>query len=187
VDETWNVAAQVEQRVHLHGSLGRAKVRPRKYRQAQVDGGRVQGIDGVRQFQPQVFLGVELPRLIDQPLREVGVDAPVAGFVGVGQRAATKRPANSGMVEFGAQRSQTSDDVAQALAIGQLRERHATILIGTTEIADSMIAVVTLDDASKRLPRQMLHQLREHQLACIHGRRSGCKIPQLRPVRRSSR
>jgi hypothetical protein len=78
-------------------------------------------------------------------------------------------------------------DVAQPLAVGQLRAGHAAELIRATEIAHATIAAVALDDASKRLPRQMLHQLREHQLACIHERHSGCKKRQLRPVRRSSR
>ena len=42
VDKTRNVAPQVEQRVHLHRRLGGAEVRPRKDRQAQSDGRRVQ-------------------------------------------------------------------------------------------------------------------------------------------------
>ena len=46
VDETRDVSTQVKQRVHLHRRLGRPEVRPRKDRQAQVNGRRIQGIDG---------------------------------------------------------------------------------------------------------------------------------------------
>ena len=52
VDKTRNVAPQVEQRVHLHRRLGGAEVRPRKDRQAQSDGRRVQGVDGIGQVNP---------------------------------------------------------------------------------------------------------------------------------------
>src|SRR5215204_1105004 len=65
VDEARDVAAQIEQRVHLYRRLGGAKVRPWKQRQAQVDGGRVQSIDRVAQFQAQAFVGVKLARLGD--------------------------------------------------------------------------------------------------------------------------
>lgn len=41
VDEAGNVAAQVEQRMQLDRRFGRTKRSPRKYRQAQVDGGRI--------------------------------------------------------------------------------------------------------------------------------------------------
>src|SRR5208282_21428 len=41
MDEGRDVAAQVEQRVQLDRLLVRAKRRPREYRQAQIDGGRI--------------------------------------------------------------------------------------------------------------------------------------------------
>ena len=68
VDKTRNVAPQVEQRVHLHRCLGGAEVRPRKDRQAQSGGRRVQGVDGIGQVQPQFFVDVQRPRLGDEPL-----------------------------------------------------------------------------------------------------------------------
>ena len=58
VDEARNTAAQVEQRVHLHRRLGRAEVRPREDRQAQIDGRGIQRINRVRQFQAQVLAGM---------------------------------------------------------------------------------------------------------------------------------
>src|SRR5271156_4776353 len=42
VDEARDVAAQIQERVHLHRRLGRAEMRPREDRQAEVDGGRVE-------------------------------------------------------------------------------------------------------------------------------------------------
>ncbi len=45
VDEAGDVAAQVEQRMQLDRRLGRTKRCPWKYRQAQIDGGRIQCVD----------------------------------------------------------------------------------------------------------------------------------------------
>ena len=92
VDKTRNVAPQVEQRVHLHRRLGGAEVRPRKDRQAQSDGRRVQGVDGIGQVQPQFFVDVQRPRLGDEPLGQRRMDTPVAPFVGIGQRRTTQVP-----------------------------------------------------------------------------------------------
>ena len=43
-DKRGNVAVQIQQGVHLDGGLALAKLRPRKQRQAQVDGSGVQRI-----------------------------------------------------------------------------------------------------------------------------------------------
>lgn len=61
--------------------------------------------------------------------------------------------------------ARTSDDVAQAGATVELREGHAAELIGAIEIAHAMIAAVSIDDATKRFPRQMTHQPGGHQFA----------------------
>jgi hypothetical protein len=91
------------------------------------------------------------------------------------------------VVELGGLRPQARGDVAQTLSIGQLREGHATKLIGATEIADSPIAAVTLDDATEGLPRKMIHQLSEHQLADMHARSWCLRRQQIRAIQRSNR
>jgi hypothetical protein len=57
---------------------------------------------------------------------------------------------------------QTHFDIAQALAVGQLREGHDAKLLGATEAARPVIAAVTIDDAMEGLPRQEVHDLHEH-------------------------
>src|ERR1700687_5710571 len=52
-------------------------------------------IDGVGEIQPEILAGIELPGLDDQSLGELGMDAPVAPFVGIGQRRAPHRVAGS--------------------------------------------------------------------------------------------
>src|SRR5450759_4510226 len=60
---------------------------------------------------------------------------------------------------------QTHFDIAQALAVGQLREGHDAKLLGATEAARPVIAAVTIDDAMEGLPRQEVHDLHEQGLA----------------------
>ena len=48
-DKRGDVAVQVQQRVHLDGGLVLAELGPRKQRQAQVDGGGVQGVQALVQ------------------------------------------------------------------------------------------------------------------------------------------
>ena len=133
MDKTRDLTAQIQQRMHLDRALGRAKRRPREQRQTQIDGGRVQCIDGVVQFQAQGFGGVQLPCNSNQRLGELAVQAPVAALVGIGQIAAREVAAQSEVIRFGGMRFETRLDVPQALAKGDLRERHAQELVQATE------------------------------------------------------
>jgi hypothetical protein len=65
----------------------------------------------------------------DQMLRKIGEDAPVVSLIGVGQRGARDLAAEAHVVELAAHRPQTRLDIAQTLAIRELRESHRQILI----------------------------------------------------------
>ena len=82
VDEAGNVAAQVEQRMHLHRRPGRSEVRPREDRQAQVYGRGVQRVGRVLQLDAEAVAEVEFARLHDQALGKFGMDMPVSRLVG---------------------------------------------------------------------------------------------------------
>ena len=71
--------------MQFNGAFGGAEAGPGKDGQAQVDGGGIEGVDGVFEFDAEVLVEIELPGGMDEGLGEVGVDAPVAGLVGVGQ------------------------------------------------------------------------------------------------------
>ena len=78
MDESRDVAAQIEHGVELDGGLGLLERRPRKQRQAEVDGGGIERVDGVGEIDAKSVVGVQAPGDGDQGLGEVGVDAPVA-------------------------------------------------------------------------------------------------------------
>jgi hypothetical protein len=53
------------------------------------------------------------------------------------------------MVEFGRLSPQTSFDIAQAFAKGQLRKRHRQVLIQTSEMLDFVMSAVTGNTTTK--------------------------------------
>ena len=59
VQKRGNVAAQIQQRVQLDGRFGRAKWRPRKHRQAQIDGADVESVDRFYQIDAKRFSGIQ--------------------------------------------------------------------------------------------------------------------------------
>lgn len=167
-DKAWDIATQIEQGVHLDRGLGGAEMRPRKDRQAKVDGGGIQSVDAVRQVHADVVVGIELSRLRDQALSQLRVDAPVAHLVRVGQRRAPDRIAKAHVVELRGLRREARLNVAQALAIGQLGERHGAILLGAGQRAHPPVAIVARDQPSEGAPWKEIHQLSEQRLAGVH-------------------
>jgi hypothetical protein len=120
VDEARDVAAQVQQRVHLDrrpllspgAGFGRAEMRPRKDRQTKIDGRRVERIDRIGEVETQSLVDVQSPRLADQSLGQLRVNAPVARLVGIGQRRAPHRIAQAHGIEFRGLHRQAGFDVA---------------------------------------------------------------------------
>jgi len=83
-------------------------------------------------------------------LREVRVDAPVPLAVRVGQRVAGHAAADPHVVELSAMRPQADLDVAQAFAVGQLRERQAQELVQAGERLDMAVAPVSTHAPAKK-------------------------------------
>ena len=174
VDEGGNVASQVEQRMQLDRRLGGAKWRPWKQRQTQVDGRGIQGVDGVVQVDAETVVAIQLARTPDEQGGQICPDAPVASLVGIGQRRTPDRRAKAHAVQLRLIGQQTGFDVAQALAVSQLRKSHGAELLGATQTAHPGIAAITRHDARKASPWHELHELREQRLAQVH-----CSPPEI--------
>ena len=168
MEETRNVAAQIQKRMHSDTGLVRTVARPRKQRQAQLDGGGVQRVDRVGKLHAEAVVRVELAREANQVQCEILIDAPVARLVGIGQGAARDATADTQVIELGRVRTQARFDVAQALAKGELRKGHAQKLIQVRERQRRIATRVLRHTAPKRVQRQMLHQLSKHQLPRMH-------------------
>jgi hypothetical protein len=79
--------------VQLEGALNALEARPGKDRQAQVDGRGIERVNGLGKAGAEVVVGIEAARDVAERLGEVGIDPPVAAFVGIGQRAPRDRSA----------------------------------------------------------------------------------------------
>ena len=169
VDETGNVAAEIEERMKFDGGLAAAKVGPGKERQAQVDGGGVERVDGVVQSDAERLVGIQRPGLGDEDVSEVVIDAPVVDAVGVGQRAPRNGTAEAGVIALASGRVQAGDDVAEALAERELGEGKCEELIAAGEAAGPVMPAVASDAVVEVVPRQVVHQLGKHEVAGEHG------------------
>src|SRR5450432_237228 len=163
-----NGATQVEQGVHLDRRLGLRKPRPREQRQTQIDRRGIQRVNSLVEIDGQRIARVQPACDADQRLCKFAMDAPVASFVSVGQGTATDVAADAQMIELGVLRSQAGFDVAQTLAVGQLREGQTQKLIQARKPAYIEVAVIFIDAASESVPRRKLHDLREDKSAAIH-------------------
>src|SRR5574337_2072709 len=74
MNEGRNSAPQIEQRMELDRALAYAKARPGEERQTQIDGGRIERIDRMRQFQAEAVLGGALARRMDQAEGDIRID-----------------------------------------------------------------------------------------------------------------
>ena len=92
------------------------------------------------EFDAHWFGGIERSCNGNQHLREIGVDGPVVRVVGIGQGGTPDAAAKPRVIEFRAHGTETGLDVAQTLAIGQLREDHRQIPIPTGETARVRVA-----------------------------------------------
>ena len=110
-----------------------------------------------------------VPTLPDQDLGEVGVDAPVAVLVGLGQGGSGDPSPDAHVIQLGANGSQARLDVAQTLPERQLREDHAEKLIEAGELLDLVLSSIPADSLSEIVHGDMLEQLREDGLAVVHG------------------
>jgi len=138
--------------------------------QTEIDGGRIQGIDGLVQFNPQRVLRVESARARNEALREVRIDPPIAGPVGVGQRAMSDHRPKPHMIELVRARTKADFQVGQTLSIGNLSERHGEELFPTRETQNLVVSAVTNHAPTKLLGMNPRHDLGEN---CFSGMHSG--------------
>src|SRR6202043_4013076 len=169
VNETGDWATQIKERVHLYPSFGRAKIRPRKERKTQIDCRAVERIYSVRQVKANVVLQIKFACTLDQDSGKIRPYTPITALVGISQSRLRDRLAPSHAAPFLRLRSKTGFDIAQAFAIGNLRERHNAKMFRATKCADTNIAAIPRNNAIKTRLGNKIHYLRKKSTACVHG------------------
>src|SRR5450759_4720910 len=97
----------------------------------------------------------------DQDLREICENPPIMALVGVGQRRARYLAAQPHVVELAGYRPQARFDIAQALAVSQLRKGHCQILVQTREASQVRVAAIAGHALLELVFGQVLHELGE--------------------------
>ena len=144
-DEGGNASSEVEQSMQFHGAFVSAELGPGEKREAEIDGGGVQGIGGLIQFDSEGIVGVEATSLADEDLGKVGIDSPISDLVGMSQSIARDVSAEAHVIEFPLSRTQTYLDVSKTFPIGQLSKGHAEELVPARKVFDLVVAVVSLN------------------------------------------
>ncbi len=135
--------------MQFHSGLVVRPGSPREQGQTEVDGGRIQSVDNLFQLQTELVLGVEKARLPNEDLGQVSIDAPVTVFVGMRQSVARDLAAEAHVVESRLHRTETSLDIAQALAVTQLGESKSQELVETGEALHLIVTAVAVHTAAE--------------------------------------
>jgi len=168
VNEAGDAATQVQKRMHLDGAARSLIWRPRAERKTDVDGRRVQCVDGIVEFYTEIVAGVQRASDPNEGLSQIGIDAPVASLISVGQSGSRHRMMKSEVIKFAGYGTQAGFQVPQALAMRQLRECHTEPLVPTREMANVPVRLVACDAALKLAVRNKVHQPRENHPALVH-------------------
>ena len=168
LDKSRDGPTKIQERMEFDRAFLFAESGPGEKRKTKIDRGGVEGIDSLLQFDTEVFALVQRPGLMNEDLGKVGIDAPVAGFVGMGQGIAGDFASKAHLVKFALHGTQTRFDIPQALAIGHLSECHGEKLIETRKAFDFVIALVAPDAFAEFVEGQKIHHLRKDRSAGIH-------------------
>ena len=70
--------------MQFHGSFALSKLGPGEKRKTQIDGGGVEGIGGLVQFDSEGIAGIKTSSPANQDMGKVGIDSPIPHLVGMG-------------------------------------------------------------------------------------------------------
>jgi len=82
-NEEGNTSPEVQESVQFHSGFVGSEFGPRKKRQTQIDGGGIQGIGRLIQFDTEGIVGVEATLLADEDLGKIGIDSQIPDLIGM--------------------------------------------------------------------------------------------------------
>jgi len=155
---------------------------PGKQGEAEIDGGRIKRVKACVEVHAERVAGIKRSCDADQVLGEVGEDVPVVRLVGVGQCGACDAASEAEMIALRPQGVKAGLDVAQALAVGQLSERHGQKLLPAGQASQSGIAAIPLHTAAKlTVGRKEINCEKMVRPSFMHHRQPRNRKPQTQP------
>ena len=168
MDEHRNGTAEIDDGVGLYGSLGRAKVRPRKQCETEVDRRGVHCIEGLLEPQADVFALIQFHCRRDQAMAESLEQSPVSTLVGIRQGRTRYLAANTDVVELGTLRVEAGHQIAQPFSTGELGIGNAEEMGPGREVPDAVVRRKPIDEVLEMAEGYKLQQLCEDRAATIH-------------------
>jgi hypothetical protein len=159
---------QVEECMEFDGPFPFSIKSPRKKRQAQIDRGRIEGVDRILKIQSDVLVAIERPSFGDEDVSEVGIGPPVAHLVGMGQIVAGDRAADAPVIEPIFHRPQAGHDIAETFPVGQLGKSQTEELIETRKTLDLVVSSIPPNVFSEFVQRQKGHDLGKDGRRGVH-------------------
>ena len=102
--------------------------------------------------------------MANQRMGKLGVAAPVALLVGVGEGVAGHAAAQAEVIQFVPMCPQADLDIAHTLAVGELGKGHTEKLVETGKGFDITIAVIALHATAECFHGQLGHDLGKDEL-----------------------
>ena len=116
-DEGGNTSPEVQKGMQFHSAFVGSELGPWEKGKTQIDGGGVQSIGGLIQFDSEGIVGVEATSLANEDLGKVGIDSPISDLVGMSQSIARHISSEAHVIEFPLSRTETCLDVLEAFPI----------------------------------------------------------------------
>ena len=158
---------QIDLSVKLDRRLGGSEMRPRKDRQAQVDGGRIDGINHLVEIESVGVTGIQPPCFADENLSECFVNAPVPMLVCVSEVSSSDVAPDAHRVAVCAT-PQANFDIAKALAESDLGKCHREELIACGHSFTGSLHRVQRYAAIELLAVNKIGDLGENKASGVH-------------------
>ena len=159
VNERWDRAFYVHKCMEFNSSLVLAKFSPRKQRQTQIDGGRIQGVDRLGNCVQIPVFYVKTKGLVDENHGQFMIDLP--GTVGIGSRQGITSHIGSDahMVTSLTEGIQRGGQISQTFTEGELSEAQTEKLSPACKFLYTIISFVLGNNLSKFVFRNNIHKL----------------------------
>ena len=166
-----HVIVVVQQHVHFDAALGAAKASPRKQRQAQGDGRRVQAQQLVLEAELRLALTDSLPaaQAIGQVPEQILEQGGRPMGVGIGQRRALRRPADANVHQLANATGQAMADLPQRVCPSQMAEKHSHELRPAREALRPFLGPVLAYQLIECTAGNLLKQLTEQTCLPYHN------------------
>ncbi|OQC72249.1 MAG: hypothetical protein BWX44_01765 [Spirochaetes bacterium ADurb.Bin001] len=152
-----NISMQIQKSMEFDGPFAFPELGPGEKGKTQVDSRRIQGVNGLIQFDTKGIGGVKLSGFLDEDLREVCINPPISGLIGMSKGIAGDLSPDAQVIKPGLGCPQANLDISQAFAISQLGECHAEKLVPARETDHLVIAIVLIDAFSELVCGDEIH------------------------------